>query len=63
MEIHRVDIAGAHGRQLVAFARGIGAGEIHAQLVAQHETDHGQGTSSLARTLMRTTMREDGSSM
>src|ERR1035437_6931669 len=43
IEIHRGDIASLEGGKFVAFARGIGAGEIHAELIAQHETDDGQG--------------------
>src|ERR1035437_7616409 len=42
VEIDGGDIAGLHGRQLVALAAGVGAGEIHAEVVAQHEADNGQ---------------------
>src|ERR1035437_439092 len=43
VEIHRGDIARLKRGKFVAFARGIRAGKIHAELIAQHEADDGQG--------------------
>src|ERR1017187_1230221 len=47
VEIDRASVAGPHGGQVVSFAAGVGAGEIHAQLVAQHEADDGHGDFGL----------------
>ena len=48
--------------ELVALARRVGAGEIHAEVVPHHESDDRQAQIGLsARTLMRTTMPMSGS--
>ena len=38
-EIDGVDVAGRHGRNFDAFAQGVDAGEIDAQVIAQNESD------------------------
>src|ERR1019366_5028775 len=39
MEVDRMNVARVHRRQLVAFARGVGSGKIHAQVVPEHEAN------------------------
>src|ERR1017187_7690779 len=41
MKVHRIDIVRHHGGQIVTFARGVGAREIDAELVAHHESHDG----------------------
>ena len=42
VEIDGADVAGYHRRKLESFQRCIGSGEVHAQMVSQHEPDDRQ---------------------
>ena len=62
MKIDGVMSPGYSGWKLVAFAGGVGAGEVDAQMIAEHEPDNGQAQiDRFARTLIRTTMDDSGS--